>query len=360
MEGLKSSHLFVVRLGGHELEVNISLSSTVADLKRAIESSAETSTGAISFAYRLMSSTGTFLDDGSKQLQDLGVEDGDSITLIKLLSRDYAKISDFEKTVKCEAYPNGVLIDSKGTTYVCHYYGKLSVYDADLNLVKVHSLPGQSPSQMAFSDTGELLIAFAATPRRIGVFQIDDDFKLLRWIGDDDRGWGNPRGLAFFRGRVFVSRQTSICVYDFHDASLIEQISGSDFGGFKETSGLSIFDDRLLVIADRRSNRIILLDLETLKLVSSISATADEHGHLKYPNDSIVDSAGNILVMDTGNERIAVFREDGSFVATVMKGFFVDHGNTYSYMAYNSATGAIAVSNNDEHKISVLKPIFTD
>merc|ERR1712137_1416662 len=124
---------------------------------------------------------------------------------------------------------------------------------------------------------------------------------------------------------------------------------GTRFGG---PCGMEIIDDRLLAIADRRNNKVQLLNLDGSH-VADIGA-----GHLKQPNDVAVDPDGNLLVMDTLSERIAVFREDGTFVASVMPGWFKNHGNTFSYLAYNHVTGPIAVSNNDEHCIAVMSSLF--
>merc|ERR1712241_900790 len=55
---------------------------------------------------------------------------------------------------------------------------------------------------------------------------------------------------------------------------------------------------------------------------------------------------------------IAVFRNSGAFVASVLPGFFKNHSNTHSFLDCNLASGAIAASSDDEHKIMVLSPIF--
>ncbi|CAK9116288.1 unnamed protein product [Durusdinium trenchii] len=75
---------------------------------------------------------------------------------------------------------------------------------------------------------------------------------------------------------------------------------------------------------------------------------------LGMPNDVVADAAGNLLVMDTRNERVAVFRQDGTFIASIMEGFFKDKGNTFSYLACNVETGVVALSNNDMHELALL------
>lgn len=112
-------------------------------------------------------------------------------------------------------------------------------------------------------------------------------------------------------------------------------------------------------IADRGSNRILLLDKETFEIQSQLPPEGAPKNHLLlHPNDVKVDSGGNLLVMDTGHERIAVFREDGSLVASVLEGFFKNIEDTYCNLCYNHITGAIAASNDDCHCVTVLSPIF--
>merc|ERR1712150_245202 len=101
-------------------------------------------------------------------------------------------------------------------------------------------------------------------------------------------------------------------------------------------------------------------DIETFEAVSELPQLDDSAGvdsKLSKPNDVKVDSGGNVLVMDTGHERIAVFR-NGKFVTGVMPGFFKNGGNTYSNIGCNDLTGAVAATNDDGHCITVLAPPF--
>ena len=52
-------------------------------------------------------------------------------------ARDYGKITEFQKVIACEKFPNGVLIGPDGALFVCHYFGQLSIYDSSFSLVSV-------------------------------------------------------------------------------------------------------------------------------------------------------------------------------------------------------------------------------
>merc|ERR1711971_463918 len=165
-----------------------------------------------------------------------------------------------------------------------------------------------------------------------------------------DIGAGRLRsanGVAVSGDKVFVS--------DAQEVKLFSLAGGDTLGvltGFQHASGLAVVDDRLLAVADRRQNVIKIFDIDRMELVREVGKE-----HLAIPNDVAVDSGGNLLVMDTGNERLAVFQEDGTFVTSFMQGFFKNYGNTFSYIACNQATGAIAVSNNDRHHVALTGPI---
>lgn len=165
---------------------------------------------------------------------------------------------------------------------------------------------------------------------------------------------GHASGVAAFGDRLFVADgyDRAVHMFGFADGSALGKLASSTTGHeFVMPAGIALLDDRLLAVADRGADIVHLLSLDTLEVVRQIGA-----GRLKEPNDVVVDTGGNLLVMDTGNERIAVFKEDGSFVCGVMSGFFKDHGNTFSYLACDHDTGRIVVSNNDEHKVVVLAP----
>mmetsp|Transcript_124896 Transcript_124896/g.347742 ORF Transcript_124896/g.347742 Transcript_124896/m.347742 type:complete len:367 (-) Transcript_124896:122-1222(-) len=338
---------------GVEDIVSVERSATVQDLRLAVERRFQM--GALSYG---LLADGVPLDPLDAKLSDLGLQTGSAVTIAREHARDYTKVTGFERTWECDRYPNGVLFDQRsGRLFVCHYYGHLEVYDPDYAKACAVKLPASAPSQMAMSADGELLIAFRGGGM-VGAFDAERG-TLNRWIC---KGTGRPSGLAVFKDRVFVSDSTSkaVLVLRLGDGELV-QILGSTLG-LAYPSGLAVVEDRLLAVADRGANKVFLVSLNSLELVGQLPGIDAEgrpqpaQARLQEPNDITVDPCGNLLVMDVGGERIVVFRQDGTLLASVMEGFFKDHGNTFSYLACNHSTGAIAVSNNDEHTISVLAP----
>mmetsp|Transcript_40654 Transcript_40654/g.130882 ORF Transcript_40654/g.130882 Transcript_40654/m.130882 type:complete len:360 (-) Transcript_40654:246-1325(-) len=340
----------LVGLSGACTSLSIGSTATVEELRTESESCIDTG----GLTYRLLMG-GVMLDPPTVGLQDFDVVNGSAITLVKLRAWDYTKICNFEQTIRCLQYPNGVLVNETGHFFVCHYFGELSVYGSDCKMIRQAQLPCSCPSRMAWTPSGELLVAFRdrVSNGKVGLF-CPESLALSRWLVSGVGG----HGLAVCGDRVFVSDSEPglgrIHAVRLSDGELLATLGGTDsLCSFQRPGGLAVIEDRLLAVADRGGNCVRLISLDTLCEVSQIPNLEC----VVQPNDVAVDSAGHLLIMDTGNERIAVFREDGSFVAGVMPGFFKNHGNTSSYLDCNLQTGQIAVSNNDRHKISVLAPL---
>eukprot|EP00929_Paragymnodinium_shiwhaense_P011124 TRINITY_DN11650_c0_g1_i2.p1 TRINITY_DN11650_c0_g1~~TRINITY_DN11650_c0_g1_i2.p1 ORF type:complete len:294 (-),score=20.66 TRINITY_DN11650_c0_g1_i2:69-950(-) len=285
--------------------------------------------------------------DKDMKLKELQVDDGATLTMMTASARDYEKITCPEKVLKTANYPNGVAIDDTGHIYVTHYFGELQVYDTTYKLVRTTN-NRDTGRQMTFSPSGDLLVAFSDGVRVFEAATLTEKRRLSGF---------SANGVAVHEDHVYCAAgEGTIRVFRLSDGTHIKTVRPPCSG---QPQGLAVVDGRLLVVADRANNRILLLDIHSLDVHAQLPKTgAAKNANLSLPNDVVVDSAGNLLVMDTGNERIAVYGEDGTFLASVMQGFFKNHGNTFSYMFYNHLTGAIVVSSNDEHCITILPPIF--
>ena len=66
-------------------------------------------------------------------------------------------------------------------------------------------------------------------------------------------------------------------------------------------------DGRIIYVTDMANSRVAVLDAMTLKYVGTFGA-----GVLSYPHDAEFDAQGRLLVADTGNDRIAIFKVRGA------------------------------------------------
>ena len=83
-------------------------------------------------------------------------------------------------------------------------------------------------------------------------------------------------------------------------------------------------DRRYLYVADNNNDRIAVLDPASLALLGSFG-----EGEVSEPHDVVFDSSGRLLVADTGNSRIAVYRVSGAkgtWVAEYKSDFYRPEG----------------------------------
>ena len=66
-------------------------------------------------------------------------------------------------------------------------------------------------------------------------------------------------------------------------------------------------DGKLLYVTDMANSRVVVLEAMTLKNLGSFGK-----GALAYPHDAEFDAVGRLLVADTGNDRVAIYKVDGA------------------------------------------------
>ncbi|CAJ1421591.1 unnamed protein product [Effrenium voratum] len=343
--------IYVHLISGEEMEVKVNEEASVKDLRDAIEGVMHVGL----FAYRLVHGS-TCLQQPSAKLRDLGIGEKATVTMMKERSRDYTKITGAQVMKTNNNFPNGLAYDAKGQLLVATFFGPLEVYSPQLELDDRRiNVGANSPSQICVAG-GELLVAL----RSGGINVLDGEtYALKRRIT-----WGRckPSGIAICGEEMFVSDSRSGYLHRLTlSGEHISQRKGGSQWHLVAPSGMCVVEDKLLAVADRGADRVLLLDVETMEIRGQLPQDEAWHAKtapmaLRMPNDVIVDSAGNLLVMDTCHERVAVFRQDGTFVASVLEGFFKDTGNTFSYLACNHESGAVAISNNDKHEIAILTP----
>jgi len=131
----------------------------------------------------------------------------------------------------------------------------------------------------------------------------------------------NPLGLALHQGNLFI------CDHGNHRVQLVSPsrsflLSIGSYGdqegqlGYPSDLAVDPSNGRLLV-ADSFNHRIQVFDLEKgepLFSFGSNNCASSLCGEFSWPNGICVDQEGNILVSDSGNQRIQVFDRSGAFL----------------------------------------------
>jgi sugar lactone lactonase YvrE len=193
------------------------------------------------------------------------------------------------------AAPDAVVVDAVGNVFI-----------ADTNSHKVWKI---SPSQKVTLVAGT------------GAVGVPTDGKTA-----NTQPMNQPSGLALdAKGNLFVSDRGSHRIFEIDTTGVITKIAGLGNGRFtgdgraaiyaelNQPTGIAIGPDGNLYVADRSNNRVRKIDL-TSGIITTVaggggSGNAGEGGpavlaQLNAPEGVAFDIKGNLLIADTGNNRI--------------------------------------------------------
>jgi DNA-binding beta-propeller fold protein YncE len=172
----------------------------------------------------------------------------------------------------------------------------------------------RQPYGVVVGDDGRIYVADSVR-REILIFN-QRDSSIDTWRGNSSVGLSMPIGLALDRdSRLFVSDSegAQVAVFDREGrpvASLKDIL--------KRPVGLAVDNRRgRLYVGDLELNRILVYDLETLKLIKQIgqkTAKEDSGSYVAAPTNIAVDPEGNLFVSDTKACQVTVFDPEGRFV----------------------------------------------
>ena len=129
--------------------------------------------------------------------------------------------------------------------------------------------------------------------------------------------------------------------------------------GLRGPSGVAVTDNGLVIVSERGTNCITVLDKEGKK-IRSFGSYGTERGQLKYPEGIAISSKGTMLVADGCNHRIQEFTMDGKCVACVgTKGYGPLLFNFPQGIAVNRTTGQVVVTDYGNHRVQVLNSNLT-
>ncbi|OGW41567.1 MAG: hypothetical protein A2Y97_02290 [Nitrospirae bacterium RBG_13_39_12] len=218
--------------------------------------------------------------------------------------------------------PQGVTVDSEGNLYVGHPMTKdnprpkISIYDACLKWKRDFFLGGFEgagsfvPYRLALDKRGNIYVAGSYYP---GILILNNQGQLLDIFSVEEEGKKVLLNYVFIdmAGRIYlVSEETShIYVYDENRNFLFKfGEKGGSTGKLSRPQAVGV---------DNRNGRIYVVDYmrHTISAYDNNGKYLFEFGGLgwgegwfQYPKDIAVDSMGRILVADTFNNRIEVFR----------------------------------------------------
>ena len=117
-------------------------------------------------------------------------------------------------------------------------------------------------------------------------------------------------------GDIFASTNGGyIQVYSKDGSKKMIGTSGSGDGQFDRPRGIALVGD-IMYVADRDNNRVQKLTI-TGEYIGQFGGEGSGEGQLSYPRGIAYDGNDYIMVLDRGNQRVAVFALDGTFIRTI-------------------------------------------
>lgn len=247
----------------------------------------------------------------------------DSRSRIIIYTSDFFPVFTLDKGYGVEN-PQGLTVDTEGNLYVAQSATKdnprhrISVFNACLKWLRDIYLEGFEgaetfvPYRMALDKKGNLYVASSYFP---GILVLNSQGRLLEVFSVEDEGKKVKVNNVTVdeAGRIFIvsEEEGHIYVYDENRRFLFR---------FGEKGGSSGKLSRpMAVTTDNRSGRIFAVDYmrhtvsiydQDGKYLSEFGGLGWGEGWFQHPKDIAVDSSGRILVADTFNDRIEVFKVD--------------------------------------------------
>jgi len=317
------------------------------------------------------------------------------------------------------AYPGGTVRDKAGNTYISSNWGHC-VYKLD-TAGKVSVFAGQGyadfsgdggpassatlsiPAGLAMDSAGNLYIADAGNNR---VRRVDASTGIITTVAGDSTanmfGYGgyNSDGILATQAllnspyTVAVDSQGNLFIADYLnfrirrvDAStqIITTIAGTGTAGYNGDNiqattaeinyAITMIVDKSdnLYIADSGNNRIRRVDAKT-QVITTVAGNgtagySGDHGpatkaELSFPNGLTEDSAKNLYIVDTGNDRVrlvsAKSKKITTIVGTGVSGFKGDGGPatkaeiTDSSGGYIDASGNLLIADSGNQRVRIV------
>ncbi|MBE9559146.1 MAG: hypothetical protein IMF15_00090, partial [Proteobacteria bacterium] len=198
----------------------------------------------------------------------------------------------------------------------------IALIDGEGNLIQKFGENGSREGQLSdpegidWSHNGRLYVADKGN-NRISVFGLDGVFiKAIGQIGiaEEKRLEEPAQVYVDLKERVIVFEERNngiVSVFD-HDGKLLQRLIDKDFnklaGGETEIINITIDDKGLLYAADSNNGRILQIDWQTKKLVSSFGSKGEQRGQFEKVNAMAVLPGNKIAVADIENKKIEIYR----------------------------------------------------
>jgi serine/threonine protein kinase/DNA-binding beta-propeller fold protein YncE len=223
--------------------------------------------------------------------------------------------------------PAGVAVDQQGNVFVSellnHRIQKLSpTGQAVAQWGTFGAAPGQfrDPNGLSVDGAGNLYVADRSNNR---IQKLGPDGAPLAQFGGSGQLSG-PIGVALdAQGNIYVTDSGNNRIAKFSSSGQILQqwgVYGEGPGQFATPAGIAVDAQGIMYVADEGNDRVQKLAPDGQALAqwgASVSSTTDASQQLTFsgPVGLVLDSAGNLLVTDSGGNRVVKLSPEGTRLA---------------------------------------------
>ncbi|MGY6216798.1 6-bladed beta-propeller [Methylolobus aquaticus] len=270
------------------------------------------------------------------------------------------------------SYPHGTAVDASGNIWVVDQYNqRVSKFDANGNFLFNFGGPGSGlgyfsyPRDIAVDRQGNLWVADTGNDR---VQKFDPDGNFIC----EAPGLNNPYGIGAdpVGNSVFVANTGSHAIVRL-GLNCANNGSwggpGSDDGRFSSPYDIAIDTEGLAYVADFNNDRIQVFRLVrgvwTFQRKWGLQGAGDSRfagAQLNGPAALAFDGCGDLYVSDFYNDRMQVFRRDGSFVTSwgwTGKGSGQLDGPVGVAVDFR---GRVVVADYQNHRVQIFQPSTSD
>ena len=238
---------------------------------------------------------------------------------------------------------------------------RVHVFRSDGTYLRCFGGPGEgkgefdSPWGIAFDRDGNILVSDFGN-NRVQIF--DEQGKYLDAFdgaeGSLESGLDEPADLHIDSdGNIIVADTGSKLVKVFSTKKQILQKIGEN--DILKLPWSCVSYKQYLIVSDYEEHCVKALDREQGIVLCKFTSAGDADGQFKEPTGLAVDKAGHLMVCDTGNHSIQVFKLNGEFVAKFgTEGSELGEFESPTGIAVLS-DGRIVVSDSENHRIQIFE-----